>query len=492
MRLRARLVLAAVLAALPAAGLAGFLRYQLEWREAEARLVQFAEVELYGRGVLQHILRDPRHFPRRPGPRGQSTAPDGVILSGMPPDVLPEGADRRPGGQARRGPRAPAIPPRGLFAYREDFTSANPASPPFPVELRRELGAGASSASVVLEGERPQLAVGWRTREEDGPATWILITSAQVPTFLTWPIAASFLLAAGIVVAALLLAMGPVVARARRLAVAVEGLAGDPGRAIPIEGGDELTDVARAFETAHQETSEARREAEQREESLRGFVENTAHDLGTPLTVLQARLARLAQQAPGEDADAAIQEAQYVSSLLGNLSAVSRLEDGAAPLRRDPVDLPSLIERVVARHGFLASERGVDLQHALPGSPVLALGEVTLLEQALGNLVHNGLRHGRQGGNVTVHLKEAGAGAFELRVLDDGPGLSAEQLARLGQRRWRSEEARQRRPEGRGLGAAIARDVFERHGWSLNFSSGEGAGLTATIEGPVANGPGPA
>ena len=129
---------------------------------------------------------------------------------------------------------------------------------------------------------------------------------------------------------------------------------------------------------------------------------------------------------------------------------------------------------------------------ALPDLADLApeLGFLELLEQALGNLVHNGLRHGRQGGNVTVHLKEAGAGAFELRVLDDGPGLSAEQLARLGQRRWRSEEARQRRPEGRGLGAAIARDVFERHGWSLTFSSEEGAGLTATIEGPVASGPG--
>ena len=131
MRLRARLVLAAVLAALPAAGLAGFLRYELEWREAEARLVQFAEVELYGRGVLQHILRDPRHFPRRPGPRGQSTAPDGVVLSGMPPDVLPRaGPTPRRAGKTRSAcARDPAPWPVRLSRGLHQCQSRLPALP---------------------------------------------------------------------------------------------------------------------------------------------------------------------------------------------------------------------------------------------------------------------------------------------------------------------------------------------------------------------------
>ncbi|MDA0947043.1 MAG: HAMP domain-containing sensor histidine kinase, partial [Planctomycetota bacterium] len=203
-----------------------------------------------------------------------------------------------------------------------------------------------------------------------------------------------------------------------------------------------------------------------------------------PLTVLQAHLAELARQAPGPHADAAVQEAQYLSSLLGNLAAVARLEDEASVLRQDAVDLAALTDRVVGRHGFLAGERSIELEHALPAERMEVRGEVTLLEQALGNLVHNGLRHGRDGGHVTVHLAPLGPDRFRLRVLDDGPGVPLSERALLGERRWRAEEARQRNPDGRGLGVAIARDVFERHGWVLSFHGEEGEGLEARIEGP--------
>ena len=148
--------------------------------------------------------------------------------------------------------------------------------------------------------------MGWRT-QRGRASDLILITSAQVPTFLTWPIAASFMLR-GIVVAALLLAMGPVVARARRLAVAVE--AGGHRSRHPHRGrrradgrGPRVRDGAPGDLRGTPRGGAARGEPAR----LRG-----EHGPRPALaTVLQARLARLAQQAPGEDADAAIQEAQY-------------------------------------------------------------------------------------------------------------------------------------------------------------------------------------
>ncbi len=472
MRLRVRLALTASLVALPAAGFAGYLRYTLEWDEAEAELIAFAQEELYERGVLERILHDPRRFPMRGGP-------------GLPPNFEPPRGPRRRPGPPEPPPPAGERIERGLFAYGPDFESENPRVPAMPAEVRQALEGGATSAATVVDLNGPVFAVGWRTPESEGPATWILATSSSVPTLFRWPIAAAMASITVILIAALLAALGPVVSRARRLASAVDGLDEDPQRSIPIEGADELTEVARAIQSAHAATTAARSAAETRERALRTFVENTAHDVGTPLTVLQAHLSELARQAPGPHADAAVQEAQYLSSLLGNLAAVARLEDEASSLRQDAVDLAALADRVVGRHGYLARERSIELEHALPAERVEVRGEVTLLEQALGNLVHNGIRHGRSGGHVTVHLALLESDRFRLRVLDDGPGVPASERARLGERRWRAEEARQRNPDGRGLGVAITRDVLDRHGWTLSFHGEEGEGLEARIEGPL-------
>jgi signal transduction histidine kinase len=123
----------------------------------------------------------------------------------------------------------------------------------------------------------------------------------------------------------------------------------------------------------------------------------------------------------------------------------------------------------------------------VPEEPVTIEGDVTLLEQAIGNLVSNAVRHNREGGHVAVVLEQDGPDRFRLSVEDDGPGVPADALAHLGERRFRTDEARQRHPEGRGLGLAIARDVAERHGFALSFAPGEQGGLRAELRGPLSS-----
>ena len=69
---------------------------------------------------------------------------------------------------------------RSLFAYGPDFESENPRVPAMPAEVRQALEAGATSAATTLDGDERVFAVGWRTPEGDGPATWILATSSIV------------------------------------------------------------------------------------------------------------------------------------------------------------------------------------------------------------------------------------------------------------------------------------------------------------------------
>jgi signal transduction histidine kinase len=121
----------------------------------------------------------------------------------------------------------------------------------------------------------------------------------------------------------------------------------------------------------------------------------------------------------------------------------------------------------------------------VPEEGVTVRGDVTLLEQAVSNLVHNAVRYAEPGGHVAVVLERAHAGRFELRVLDDGPGVPEVLLARLGERGFRTDEARTRQPQGTGLGLHIVRDVAARLGLTLQFARGDERGFVATLSGPL-------
>lgn len=276
------------------------------------------------------------------------------------------------------------------------------------------------------------------------------------------------------VIIAVLLAVGPVTRRIRRLTRAAEAsAAANYSTGVEIEGDDEVARLARAFDTA------ARR-ARDREVALRDFVAHTTHDVLTPLTVLQGHLAALR----GSDAAPALvrqamDEAQYLGALLHNLSAAARL-DGATPLRRGPVDLGAIVERVVRRQRVIAEGRAVALDHAIPEAPVVVDADEILVERAIDNVVANAIRHNRPDGHVAVIL-EAEPGGFSLAIIDDGPGVPAALLTRLTERGMQANPARTRTAEGQGLGLHIAARVAASHGFELSFQPSSHGGLEVRL-----------
>ena len=218
-----------------------------------------------------------------------------------------------------------------------------------------------------------------------------------------------------------------------------------------------------------------------RDKALTEFLQSTTHDVMVPLTVLQGHLSDLRRI--GGDSEpvvrAAMEEAHYLASLVKNLNAAARLDAGEPMIARHELDLGELVERVVSRHAPIAKTRGIALNHSIPEEPVHVNADSTLLEQMVGNLVHNAIRYNQEGGHVAVILERG----FRVTVKDDGPGIPEEELERVGERQFRGGEARQRRPTGLGLGLHIVRDVAERHGYALTFESPEEGGLTVVIRG---------
>ena len=205
-----------------------------------------------------------------------------------------------------------------------------------------------------------------------------------------------------------------------------------------------------------------------------------------PLSVLQGHLVALQQRIEAGDVldpDAivpSIEESQYLGSLLHNLNAAARLEATEGLAHQNTIDLGRLVERVVDRHRPVATRKQVALEVAVPERTVELQGDLTLLEQALGNLVQNAVRYNRAGGHIAVVLR-GDSSAWSLDIIDDGPGIPEEDRDRVLEPSFRGSEARTRHPHGMGLGLHIVSDVAKRHGLALVLGETEGGGLTATL-----------
>lgn len=525
MKLRARLALA--VAATAALLVTGWVVVSARQRDArfDDALREFANATLDAGGrdrceadagrFVVHVPGPgaiPGRMGRGPFRRGDDLLPRGPRV--RPDDDGPErGATARTGEPRADGPRPQGPGPQGpgpmgpgpgrpreedgtwLWAYDAAFVSANAAAPPLPAPLRDALAGGARTAATdgsIADRQGRQVAV--RTAWPDGPCAIVMVRRMR-PTEagdLSTLWVGGLTLALG-VLGAVWLAAGSVVRRLRRLEQHVGRTEPAPGAAeAVVEGDDEVTSVARAFDRAGTSIRAHLATVEARERTLRDFVGNTTHDVGTPLTVLQAHLTALRDQAAegrpadGERVRRALEETHYVGMLLHNLGALARLEAGEVHLDRHRVDLAGVLHRAVDRHAPVARGRGVALEHAVPEGAVEVLGDVTLLEQAVSNVVHNAVSYADA--NVAVVLETSGAPAtgFRLRVLDDGPGIPAEELARVTERAYRGQTGRTRRPGGGGLGLAIVKDVVERHGFTLALARIDPRGLEVTIAGRLA------
>ena len=211
-------------------------------------------------------------------------------------------------------------------------------------------------------------------------------------------------------------------------------------------------------------------------ESQRRFTADASHELRAPLNVLQGELeVALRRERSAEEYRETLErcrvEALRMGSLVQDLLALARSDAGMLVAQRVALDLKDLARQVAERHRSLAAERGVRL--VVEGGPVPVLGDPSVLERAVANLVANAIRFSPRDGTVTIETGQ-GAEAAVLTVRDDGPGVPPEQIPRLFTRFFRGDSARSRaeteHDQSTGLGLAIARAAAEAHNGSLRFA----------------------
>ncbi len=270
----------------------------------------------------------------------------------------------------------------------------------------------------------------------------------------------------------------------RRLTEAAGAVAqGQFDQQVPAGSRDELGRLSRAFNDMTARLRAAR-------QMQVDFVANVSHELRTPLTSVKGTVETLRDGAVDDPEvrdrflETVERETDRLIRLVNDLLLLSRADSEALNLRREPLDLAELARTTVERLEPQAEVQGLTLRVVTNPSAPLAWADPDRVEQVLVNLLDNAVKYSRPGGSVTVCIEAGPEGNALAQVRDEGIGIPAADLARIGQRFYRADRARSRTRGGSGLGLAIARALVLAHGGQLWVESQENEGTVVSFSLP--------
>lgn len=223
------------------------------------------------------------------------------------------------------------------------------------------------------------------------------------------------------------------------------------------------------------------------------FIDNLSHELRTPLANVRLLTEMLMDDLEKEDVSTRVRErvatidieTGHLVQMINELLDLSRIEQSSTVVRHDEVLVPPLVEAGMRRLQTFAERQGVILIELVPDDLPPIRGDEERLHQLLMNLLHNAIKFSPQGGTVTITTDEHPDGVI-ISVRDQGVGIPTKDQARVFERFYKVDRARQRGQGGTGLGLAIARHIAEAHGGRIWLESEEGQGSTFSFSLPFA------
>lgn len=393
----------------------------------------------------------------------QNASPMWRLRRAVTGERAPRGPDR--GGpmgaspfEMDRGPADPAAEPPA------PTPNVGPAAPANPNDLPPGWGRGGRRRF----GGGPELPIfgDFAAALQQANGTWTVVRSTPESFPSAWQMQASAWLLGGflLVASAGYLFSRRISAPLKRFAEAAETLGRDPhAPQMTLKGPAEVGAAAHAF-------NEMQARLKRYINDRTAMVGAISHDLRTPLARIRFKL----EAAPPSVKAAVLSDVEQMEQMIGGVLAFIR--DEGAPRRREKLDLLSLIECVADDAAMVGGQVEI-----VDGQPVTVDGDPVALQRLFSNLVDNALKYGG-GARINVRLE---GGAAVVEIVDEGRGLSADELGRVFQPFYRTDASRNLDNGGVGLGLPIARSTARAHGGDVELMSKPGS-TTAIVTLPAA------
>ncbi len=267
--------------------------------------------------------------------------------------------------------------------------------------------------------------------------------------------------------------------------------AGNLAYRVDIKSKDELGDLGHSFNTMA--TNLQRSETERRR-----MIADISHELRTPLTVIEGTVDGIQDgvfEADKEHLDAIKEQTALLTRLTADLRDLSMAESGQLKLQLVVTDLIDLVRRKLLAFAVAARHKGIQLDSILAPEAPHVEADPARIEQVLGNLMTNAVRHTPTGGKITVSAwvvdrdiaHGVDASSVVVSVADTGEGISPGHLPHVFERFYRVEPSRSRGEGGAGLGLAIVKQMVEAHRGKVWVESELGKGSTFYFALPTKN-----
>jgi len=226
-------------------------------------------------------------------------------------------------------------------------------------------------------------------------------------------------------------------------------------------------------------------ELERSDQQRRNLTTDIAHELRTPLHIIQGNLEGIIDgvyQPTSEHINNTLDETKLLARLVNDLQTLSLAEARQLPLHPTRFLLADLLTDLTSSFSAQAASLGISLQTSIYDASKEFSADYDRLNQVLSNLISNALRHTPEGGKISIETEAIPSGV-RLVVKDTGEGIPAEQIPFIFDRFWRGDKSRTGRTNS-GLGLAIAKQLIHAHHGTIEVQSETGIGTTFIIDLP--------